>query len=94
MQKICDDAFDLLDAVNNCGRPGELFPSYKTKCRVEIESCAWLVDCPGLSGTMFRGTQSRDRAIAFSKVTLTEKKIDCGMEHRQWAFVCCGYYCN
>lgn len=88
---LCNDAMNLQDAVDNC--PGDgLFPSYTTKCRVEVETCAWLVDCPGLHGVIFKG-QSRDIAEQYSVAVTNDQAVTCGINHREWAFVCCGYYC-
>lgn len=92
IQTLCHDAYNLHDAVNNC--PGNPFPRYETKCRVEVESCAWLVDCPGLHGTIFRGDQSNNRARLHSNSVAKSLDVTCSIDHRQWAFVCCGYYCN
>lgn len=94
IQTLCNDAWNLQDAVNNCPRRDGLFPSYTTKCRVEVESCAWLVDCPELGGTIFRGGQSYNRAQNFRLSVENDRKVTCGMNHRNWAFVCCGYYCD
>ncbi|KAL9951986.1 hypothetical protein ACROYT_G044749 [Oculina patagonica] len=49
MAEPCKDAMkSVMEVVNTC--PGNPFPQYKVKCKVETESCAWLVDCPGLGG--------------------------------------------
>ena len=90
---LCDDAFNLQDALNNCRRNGGL-PSYTTKCKVEVESCAWFVDCPDLSNIIFRGGQSHHRANQYVLSVKIDREVTCGMTHRNWAFVCCGHYCD
>ena len=87
MKDLCDDAYNITGAINNC--PRDPFPRYKVKCRVQVEACVWLVVCPRLGGTMFKGLKARIQSAAFS-ASLNDV---CNINHRQWAFVCCGYYC-
>ncbi|XP_078352923.1 uncharacterized protein LOC144637719 [Oculina patagonica] len=92
MAEPCKDAMkSVMEVVNTC--PGNPFPQYKVKCKVETESCAWLVDCPGLGGTVFRGKKAKEEASHHVSSVSFKKSITCGMDHRQWTFVCCGYYC-
>lgn len=94
LNKFCDDAFTLNEALNQCpSHSGSPFPRYKARCKVEIESCAWFVDCPGTAGAMFRVGQAGARAKQYRLTVENDMKITCGIQHRQWAFVCCGYYC-
>ena len=87
MQDLCDDAYNLYDAVKNCAA-GNPFPRFKVKCRVQVKACAWLVDCPGLGVVdVFKGVQAR-RSYSIRQVNYR-----CKIFHRQWGFVCCGYYC-
>lgn len=101
MFELCKDAkHSQEEAIAKCVRPGERLPRFKLRCTVENESCAWLVDCPGLNGRVFKGTQSRERARFYASKTLIEKRKDkegnkaCIVKHEQWTFVCCGYFCT
>ena len=89
MQDLCDDAYSQYDAVNNCA-VGNSLPRFKVKCRVQVETCAWLVDCPGLGGIVFKGVRAQSAALSYSNQQVNHQ---CKINHRQWAFVCCGYYC-
>lgn len=85
---------NLRDVLAKCKRPGEFVPRYKARCKVETESCAWLVDCPNTNGRVFTGTRSGERARVYANMVPNDGEVACNVKHESWTFVCCGYYCD
>ena len=74
---------------------------FKPKCNVELSSCAWIVDCPGLSGMVFKTFEEAKNYENANGINLTNGRRRkkrrstpvCNLTHLQYSIVCCGYYC-
>ena len=90
---LCDDGMNPTEAANTC--PMNFIP----KCKVRYLSCAWIVDCPGLRGMVFKKRLSADRYLANGLQKLNYKtsdgeEVSCLPTHLQYSLICCGYYCK
>lgn len=90
---LCDDGMNPEQAADTC--PMNFIP----KCKVRYLSCAWIVDCPGLRGMVFKKRLSADRYLANGLQKLNYKtsdgeEVSCLPTHLQYSLICCGYYCK
>ena len=90
---LCDDGMNPEQAADTC--PMNFIP----KCKVRYLSCAWIVDCPGLKGMVFKKRLSAYRYIDNRRQQLIRKtddgkKVSCLPTHLQYSLICCGYYCK
>ena len=77
---------------------------FKPKCNVVHSSCAWIADCPGLSGMVFKTIEEAknyENANGIHPQPNTNGRRRrkrrstpvCILTHLEYSIVCCGYYC-